>query len=311
MKRDYEFGFIDGNIILRRNLSMFKSLIEEGKVGAEYLMGSILCSILKIARESLNCERYFILWDKKPYYKTLILQEGVGKSEYKTNRPTESDKVAECMGKAKYLILCNAGKFGLTSVQYKGWEADDMAYLASCQVIGRPKKSVLISYDSDWESWMGPNTDYYNLWHDYVKTFDQMKISRPPINGYSVFQSKAIRDAMRGSHNNLKKTLKSEYSSVSTLEVLGAIEKGDYHHFKDYQLFQTQLRTFDFTEYPEYDVVSKFLTSAYKQGSVADLDEFRKLRDQLKISRKQMSSKNYEAYRDKLNLKHWDKGRSL
>lgn len=223
-----------------------KSYLSDDKYGAEHLVLSFIQSVFKIARDKLNCERYFILWDKKPYHKTEFLKSDLGKSDYKTDRPKESDKLIKKLGTAKYLILKELGSLGLSSIMIKGWEADDLAYLASCQCVGRSKKSVLISFDSDWESWVGPNTDYYNLKRDEILTYERAMHLHKPIEGYSIFQSKAIRDSLRGSHNNLQVSLKSEFKSVNSLAIIRAYESGDYHYFKDVDLFKAQLRTFDF-----------------------------------------------------------------
>lgn len=305
MKRDYEYGFIDGSIVLSRNFYAMKPLLSREDVGPEKLVASVLQSIFKIAREKLNCERYFILWDKKPYFKTSYLIQDTGKSEYKTDRRKESEYLVKKMGNAKYLLLCEAGNIGLTSIQFKGWEADDLAYLASCQCIGRDKKSVLISFDSDWESWLGPNTDYYNLRRDEVTTFDQAMRWHKPIQGYSVFQSKAFRDSMRGSHNNLKQTLKSEYKSVPSIDIIKAFERGDYHYFSDVELFKAQLRTFDITSYPDYENVSQYLKSAERDGTLLDLDGFRIVRERMHVRPNQLSTKLYLSFMQNLNPSKW------
>lgn len=308
MKREYEYGFIDGSIVLSRNFYAMKPILSSDKVGPEKLVASVLQSIFKIAREKLRCERYFILWDKKPYYKTKYLIQDTGTSEYKTDRRQESDYLVKKMGNAKYILLCEAGNIGLTSIQFKGWEADDLAYLASCQCIGRNKKSVIISFDSDWESWLGPNTDYYNLRRDEITTYEQTLKWHKPIEGYSVFQSKAFRDSMRGSHNNLKQTLKSEYKSVSSAVIIRAFERGDYKYFSNVELFKAQLRTFDITSYPDYENVSQFLKRVENEGSLLDLDGFRIIRERMHMIPSQLSTKLYLSFVNSVNPRKWNMG---
>lgn len=305
MKRSYEYGFIDGSIILSRNFYAMKPLLSQERYGSEYLVKSVLCSIFKLAREVLDCERYFILWDKKPYWKTEFLKTDVGKSEYKTDRRKETDYLVKKLGQAKLSLLCNGDNLGLTQVQYVGWEADDLAYLASQQCLGRNKKSVLISFDSDWISWISPNVDYYNIRRDEIFTFDHVMRFYPPIKGLDLFWSKAWRDSMKGSHNNLKLTLKPEYKSTKSIEIIDAYNRGDYHHFADIDLFNAQFRTFDFKSYPDYDKVSQFLKDAEKRGKLAPLEEFRSIRQRLGLNPQQLKSELYLSYLRSININKW------
>lgn len=305
MKRNYEYGFIDGSIILARNFHAMKPFLKNFDYGAEQLAKSVLQSILKIAREKLQCERYFLLWDKKPYWKTEILKKDVGKSEYKTDRPKESEDLSKKLGGAKMLLMCNLGKLGITSIQYQGWEADDLAYLATRQCKTRDKKSVLISFDSDWMSWVGPMTDYYNIQKNSVYTYEHVINTHPPIKGLSLFQSKSWRDSLRGSHNNLKQTVKSEFKSVPSIKLIKAYESGNYEMFTDPNLLAAQLHTFDFSQYPDFEEVSNFLSSALKSGSVATVEELSSVLKDMNLKSTSISKQSYQKYLDRLNLDQW------
>lgn len=305
MRRQYEFGFIDGSIILSRNFHAMKPLLKRSDYGAEQLAKSVLQSIFKIARERIQCERYFLLWDKKPYWKTEMLKNDVGKSEYKTNRPKESEDLIEKLGNAKMLLMCYAGKLGLTSIQYQGWEADDLAYLASRQCKTRDKKSVLLSFDSDWISWVGPMTDYYNIQRNSVYTYDHIMTHNPPIKGMSLFQSKSWRDSLRGSHNNLKQTVKSEFKSIPSIKLIEAFQAGDYHMFSDPDLLAAQLRTFNFSQYPNFETVSIYLDEVLKKGSVAKTSEMHSILKSMGLKENAISDYCYESYVKRLNPDKW------
>lgn len=311
MKREYEYGFIDGSILLVRNFHAMKPLLSRKDVGPEVLVKSVLQSIFKLAREKLQCERYFILWDKKPYHKTSFLVQDTGKSEYKTNRAQESEYLVKKMGEAKLIIMKIGDKLGLTSVQFDGWEADDLAYLAALQCENRSKRSVLISYDSDWRSWIRPNVDYYNLMHNSVYKYESVIKLYPPIDGLTLFESKCYRDSLRGSHNNLKPTVKSKYSHLRSAELIKMYRDGDYHCFENLELFRSQLRTFDMTTYPEYELTSKFLESHSKRGWVSSIEGFHSLLKEYKlVDSNAISDWVYSSYRRSLNLMKWKRDES-
>lgn len=308
MTREYEYGFIDGSIILVRNFHAMKRLLSQDKYGQEYLTRSVLQSIFKIAREKLKCDRYIILWDKKPYWKTEFLKEDMGVSEYKADRKQEDKTLIQKLGKSKYFLMSEAPKIGLSQVQIKGWEADDLAYLACKQCEGRPNKSVIISFDSDWISWIGPNTDYYNIKHDEIFTHDYVSRIHPPIKGFDLFESKAYRDSMKGSHNNLKRTIYNKYLKEKSVIMINAFNEGNYEHFEDVDLFKAQLRTFDFSTYPDHDKASTFLEKVVKKGQIGTVDDFRSLREKLGFKPHEFKSGGYVSYSDTLNKNSWNEG---
>lgn len=304
MRREYEYGFIDGSIFLVRNFKAMKPLLKNDWCGSDQLTKSFILSILKLAREQVKCERYFILWDKKPYWKTEILKSEVGKSEYKEDRQKETEKLVKKLSEAKYSLMCNLDNLGLTQAVFKGWEADDLAYLASQQVKGRSKKSVLISYDSDWISWVDENTDYFNILHNSVYTYEYILKNHPPVKGLSLFESKAWRDSLNGSHNNLKRT-RVQGEKLTTLEYYNDFHRGDYSHFDDIELFKAQLHTFDFTQYPEYNKVSHWIDHVFDHGHIATEEEFRKIRAKMNIKPKGLRSDWYMQFTESLNPDKW------
>lgn len=318
MNRSYEFGFIDGSIILRRNLSSMQGwLLKSKKYGQEMVVKSVLQSIFKIQRDFLKCERYFILWDKKPYHKEKIIKDITKKeSEYKADRAKLSDRYLELMGSAKLAIMTYLSDIGITSVQFPGWEADDLAYLASLQVLGRSKKSVIISYDSDWYYWVDDNTDYYNINQNTCYSKSTIISLHPNVKGCDLFMSKAIRDSLRGSHNNLKNILKPDYQSIKCRDVLEMIAADDYSFTDNPDLFKAQYATFDFTTYPDYNKASQFLSYYLTRGKLGSLEDFHRVLKSvgLKVDKYEgdkviksgsIGDHNYIKFKDSLNPELW------
>lgn len=180
----YDLGIIDGQYILRRNLSIQARM---GKVNENLLLKSFMQSIMKEKRE-LEFDKALICWDKSPYFSQL---EGI--EEYKADRHytnyDEVEKLKETLlwetdeekrkelekeihykdieawnnqisAKVKYFIIDNLGKFGFYSLIKRCWEADNLSFALAekCSELGL--KGILVSQDQDWTAFRNKNVQF-------------------------------------------------------------------------------------------------------------------------------------------------------
>lgn len=174
----------------------------------------------------------------------------------------------------KYSIIGELGRFGLTSIIKKGWEADDLAYLLCKQVEHCDKPSLVITTDTDWEYWINPNCVKYNNYSRKFVTYDEVRARHKKIfdahPDWDLFKAKSYLDTLYGSHNNLSKTLNPEWSGRDIDDILTNSDEA----FTDKKLFDAQMATWDFERYPDYQFISTCLPWYSSKGTLDTFKEF-------------------------------------
>lgn len=300
----YRIGFLDASIFLRRNMAAVQASLGD-KATSNLVLKSIIQSIFKLARETLTCDRFILVHDKKrngSYDKSKILIQDTGFSEYKSDRKELDKKTTNIYGETKYKLF-QLNKFGIANIQVEGFESDDLVYLFSQLLINDTMKSVIISFDSDWNSWTSPKVDFYNLKHKRIYNYAKCCEINNIIPGCSLFETKVWRDSMRGSHNNLKCTLKPEFKHYKLKELLAMYASGRTDIFSDFQLFKTQVRTFNFEAYHNYNMVKPALLNAFTSTKIGKIDDFKKFRDSNQLG---IPSWRYKEFLDNINTDDFD-----
>lgn len=288
MRDHYNIILFDGSYFLYRNQS-----IGRGNLSPHKLAGSFIQSVVKLVRESgITFDVGFLAFDKKPYHRTEIL-----KGKYKDSREdfseidvaVQEDIVKKSYGdelvKAKALlehmketrkqlkirldaieILKNLDKFGLTTLSYAGYEADDIARIIT-SVYSDKYSILLVSIDSDWVGLVNDNVDYLRCRHNNKKDFYNIET----IKGYPDYISMRddgleemglawylqILEAMGVGHNDMRRCWMSE-RPVTIGEVVAEWEDltklRDLYGF-DAETFMRQVSTFEISKFPDYDKV--------------------------------------------------------
>lgn len=282
MTHYYDIGIIDKSILMHRNYSMLKGTFGD-KLTAGLLIKSCIQSIFKIAREQLEVGKYILVADSKPYHKSKILVSQVGQSEYKTNRPKEKDNFMEIYAKASYGLAEFGNRFGVNQYRVDGYEADDLAYLIS-QNLKTDHKNLIISFDSDWFYLVNDHTDYYNMRHRKIYNYDRCCKYVHKTEHFNLLDTMIIRTAFKGSHNNLKQTIKNEYLSKPSKWLMDNYLAGNDFIFTDKDLFEAQLKTWNMEQYPDYDKVINLANEVVKPTKLGSLDDFRSFRDKYEFN---------------------------
>ena len=202
----------------------------------------------------------------------------------------------------KYHIINELGRFGMTSIIKRGWESDDIAYLLCKQVEHDIKPSLVVSTDTDWEYWINPNCVKYNNYSRKFTTYEEVRSRHKQIvdlhPDWDLFKIKSYVDTLYGSHNNLSKTLNPEWNKRSIDEILENPDEA----FSDRKLFEAQMATWDFGNYPDFQFISSCLPWYSKKGTLDTFKEFCKYVNEQKLGmnpRKYLdliNSANYELY---------------
>lgn len=306
----YKFLIADFSYILTRSLFV----VSKDKNVGEYTAGEVermcLWTINKLARDfGLTADKVVMIYDRwskeyNGYYTTYLLG-----GQYKDSRKymteeifneiksdpksTEEDiKNAELelyrnqvKYKAKWGMIRDFGKIGISCIGLEGWEADNLAWLFSMMTYGQyDKPSILVTKDSDWAYCTSPST-FYMRWmksgeQPKVTTYDEMYYSIPEAirnRGIGLYIYKAYVDSLDGSHNDMRQTRKDEADLTQTiLEVLD----GDFSNVEDVELFKKQFNTFDISKYPRFEEAKRLITDIVPTcGSLCTIQEFRDLCD--------------------------------
>ena len=180
----YDLGIIDGQFILRRNMSMQASNGE--KINGNLLMKTFMQSIMKQKRD-FSFDKTIILWDRAPY----LAQMGI--EDYKQDRVYENQNDVDALraelvlegdpekirelerriaevevkafnnstsGQIKYEIFRELPQFGFYCMMKKGWEADYFAFALSEKCLQYGLKAIMISTDKDWCAYRNRNVQY-------------------------------------------------------------------------------------------------------------------------------------------------------
>lgn len=280
------FGLIDCQWLLARNYFAIRG--PEHNPLPEYadrwIVSSVIQSLAKIVRELEEpIDKLTLLWDTYPYHKHSIL-EGDYKSgrDYTTDEDVEEEEDPEAKalleikannlkirGRAKW-ALKELGDIGIPSMYKRGYEADDLAYMVSREMLNREDNALLISIDSDWPFFCNERTRVYNpnrkVFHDEAKVRYDNNIP----DDMSLYEYKSLYDSMYGSHNGLWQSCSDEHWNTPVREFmklykeLGVVDE----LFKDKEMFERQLMSFDVLSYPELNKVSGMMYYLDKNGSL-------------------------------------------
>jgi hypothetical protein len=264
-----------------------------GYLSAPKLAGSFIQSVVKLVRDTgITFDVGFLAFDKKPYHRTELLggkykdsREDFSEIDVEAQRDKlktlSGDELAQ--GKAwldhmiesrKQLgirldaieILRNLDKFGLTTLSYAGYEADDIARIITS--IYSDKYSILLcSIDSDWVGLVGENVDYLRCRHYNKKDFynaesvksypDYISMRDDGLEEMGLAWYLQILEAMGVGHNDMRKCWIPD-RPVTIGEVVAEWEDltrlKDLYGF-DAETFMRQVSTFQISKFPDYDEV--------------------------------------------------------
>lgn len=315
MKFKYDYLFVDGQYLLTRNFHALKNsekfgvavrlvdgsvyLDEDGnKVMVDFpsftsadLKRSLFFTIAKILR-NFPSRKVVLLWDKSPYYRSQIVRNYKGGRVYYSESDLETieqDKdpigYAEMLSNvqatqikthAKFEILRDFPKFGLICFISQGYEADDLARIASINFNGSNKKIGLLSADSDWKYLLNPNCDWITP-HGVVTTYDDLMSEIP--SGIDPYVFHTYLDSFSGGHNNLKPTI-SELGKKQTMPALIEALADETHEewFEDADLARAQVSTFAIEDWKGFRELSRCLgeDALVKNGSYVNPSYFEK-----------------------------------
>ena len=308
----YKYGFIDLSYVLSRN--MF-SVANHSKTGFDYTPGDLvrvtIQTINKICRDyNITADKFIFLrdtWDKElgGYYRTSLLPKG----EYKGDRgymtqelfeeiqnnpestPTEIEDARkelyrnETKTKAKWILIRDIADFGIPTLEVPGWEADDLAYLATNLLMEDPdpKKSVIITKDSDILYSLSPKVDYFKIptggSKPQVITYDQMWYDNERMPevcrnmGMSLYTYHAIWESIGEGHNNMARTRKNY---ADPLDTIIKCYNNDFSNLEDIDLYLKHMKTFNLLEFPHLDEAKQmFYTKVGTCGNIGSVEEFR------------------------------------
>lgn len=306
--KNYFYIFLDFSLILTRSLFV----ISKGKKVGEYTYGELIrtCiwTINKVLRDyGVNGRKVVLIYDKWDesiggYYTSYLLG-----GNYKDSRHYIDEKIFEDMKNdpaispadlekaewelyqnqvkqtAKYTMISELPKFGIGVIDQDGWEADNWAFLLSCELYGKTDlPSLFVTKDSDWKYCLSPGTQYLRLpgknETPEIITYDEMYYSIPESirdQGVGLYQYKALLDSFGYGHNDLRKTVKPRMKSEKViLEYLS----GDYKNITDLELFEKQYKTFDIFSYPGVEearnLINNYLPRAGRLGTVPEFRSF-------------------------------------
>lgn len=198
----------------------------------------------------------------------------------------------------KYYFINELGKYGMSSVIKKGWEADDIAYLYANLVKPDPRKSLVVTTDTDWEYWINDNVDKYNNYSGIITTAEEVRKRHEDVLSkfpeWDLFKLKMYLDVCYGSHNNLYRTLNEKSKGKKLWEILDNLDE----YIEDKNMYDAQLATWDFTRYPDYDFMSNSLDWYLKEGAIASREDYHNF---LKTNKIGMNPEKYREFVSYLN----------
>ena len=317
----FDFGILDGQYLLRRNLARQATA---GKVNENLLLKTFLQSIMKEKRE-LEFDKAIIVWDKAPYLRQL---EGI--EEYKADRHYTTDRDVEALreellwetdpkriaelekeiensdiaawnnsvlGRVKYLVIQELGKFGFYSMIKSGFEGDDLAF-GLCEIcLKRDLKAVMVANDHDWVQFRNKNVKYITPTYR-GKRYERLDTARYLVNlskstGVPVYEVGIISELYKNSHNNV------EAYSMSDMIPLEEFIVKLYNHDESLPEFDKMNRRYQATNIrkhlPELDKLIDFSLSRTDLASPMEWQQF--------LSERQIniSWSTYEKFRRNCN----------
>lgn len=306
MRDHYNIILFDGGYFLFRNQS-----IGRGCMNGSRLAGSFMQSVIKLVRESpFTFDVGFLAFDCKPYHRTQILggkykdtrdefteedikkiteQIEISEGEDRVMLENRRSHMLECIKQLNIRheainILKNLAPYGLTTLHYPGYEADDMARLI-VDLYGDKYSILLLSIDSDWAGLVSENVDYLRVRHRGIKDFynletqkgygDFVKMRDEGLEEMGLEWYLQVMESMGIGHNDMRRCWDESYP-ITIGEIIANWDdleklKEDYNF--DVDTFKRQFSTFDIKSFPDYgEIVSKILNLKYNLETPKDFN---------------------------------------
>ena len=303
MKSHYNIILFDGSFFLYRNQAVNRDL------SPNKLAGSFMQSIVKIVRDfDIYFDVGFLAFDKKPYHRTNILEGRYKDSResfsYDDIRETESelenasvDDKVQIEAKLNHMksalnqlrnrneaikILTNLNNFGLTTLSYPGYEADDLARIIS-EIYSNKYSILVVSIDSDWIGLVKDNVDYLRILHkgrsefydiNSVKSYPgYIEMNDLGLDGMELSKYLEIVESIGIGHNDMRNCMGESNLTIS--EILANwnnLEKLKDLGF-DSDTFIRQVSSFNFKAFPDYPKIKdKILNLNYELKPLSEFN---------------------------------------
>jgi hypothetical protein len=278
------------------------------------LAASVTSSILNITSYFL-IDKIIILWDTPPYNKIEFLN-----NKYKAGRYYMTLEDAEqiedegekevALANAKNFIkrakakelLKSIGSLGLPSIYRQGYEADDLIYILGKYCSENQEEYLAISRDSDWMYWITECGSWYEPNKEVLMTYEEV-VDQEKINkGMSLFRYKTLYDSFYGSHNALVRTVTDEAWEIDQHILFDKFEKEGFttEIFEDPDTARLQLKSFDFTQYPDFNYLQSVHESLSSIGSAPSLSRVAEVSNELIVD---FNSDRFKHYYNTLDPK--------
>jgi len=252
---------------------------------ASDLMTTFFQSVVKFTNDFYKAEKIILLWDKYPYHKFKFKENYKASRHYASTEDLEGlDPIKDAKEiiatkleidhlkikqQAKSRIIEHFGTLGMPSLVLPGYEADDLAGEVAKYLSAKSNgTSLLWSVDSDWNYLTQPHVNHITP-KGQIITYEEMMKEVGDLD-MSLYEYKSWIDSLAGSHNDLERTISSEYKVTDWNECIKIIKGGDESILGDAKMFHDQLKSFSVVDYPEYDVVKDMISRIDSMGSIAD-----------------------------------------
>lgn len=278
---NYKYAFIDANFILKRNAAaMFKG----NPIPEEDLTRSFYQSISRIDKELgkvIGTEHGFetgiLLFDRYPYRKSSVFPAYKGDRVYYTkdyikehfDELLDSGRLVQVSNEAEHNERVMHVKYNIIwhpidnyrTLGIKGFEADDLAYLLSRVVIDKPYKSILISIDNDWNTFVNDNVDFITPPGRYPMDRREGKINANKLvseeYGIPTYDLGILDELYTKSHNNID-TYKSLHSEINHRDFCEAMYN-EHDTIPDYETYYKYYSSMKMDQYlDEFKSLSDF-----------------------------------------------------
>lgn len=249
-------------------------LIDKYEFEFQSLVKQFFWTIAKAVREKFPTHRIILLWDQPPYHKLKWIPDYKGSRVHHCQetldewdvegdpqgylQEKENVRIESIKNEAKWWIIGHLGKVGMPSLIFKGYEADDLAYIFSNKV-KLSGHCGICSCDSDWQCWISENVDWLSFNRTEVWTLKDVYDDWSHVCehlGISIFEAKELFDSTMGGHNDLG-DCKCTLGWREFEQLYNEVKNEDYTHIGDVETFKNNLKTFEIEQYPNYDSVVK------------------------------------------------------
>ena len=318
MINNYGLAFIDGSWLLTRNLYITTKDKAIEEMDPADTIRLTLQTISKLSRVwGITAQKIIIVWDKWSkiyggYIRSWMLKDFVtykGSRKFVTERVIEEMKsdptitqeqidaavrelaISRIKFKAKDIMMHDFPKIGIGSYYYDGFEFDDIVSIASFQLYsteGLP--NVIITKDSDLQYstcpncvWMCPPSG--GATEPTIVKYEDMYYKIPEElrkRGMSLYNYNAFMNAAGFIGHNDMGVSKRKYSDpVQT--ILGVLD-GDYSGIENKDMFEAQLRSYNLSTFPGFNIVKEDISKFSTDGHFGTLNDFHEFCETNKIT---------------------------